>query len=158
MAKENAGWSPGAQSSYGAREVAKTTSAADIAIAGITSTGNIIQELVALAKTNPLIGVVLAIIVTDALSRGTKPVISPAGKVMIYTLIGFTMGVTIVADLAQTADNIISTLEGNGGQGSLNPGELIMPVATTLVENPQPPAPATRAGVPAGALLEKALA
>lgn len=120
-------WSPGAQRSYGARKIAEGTNAADMAIAGINSSGAIVREFVSLAKSNPIVGVVIAGIAIDVAFQAK--LIDAGMKATLVTCLVTAFGVGVVVD---AAEGLISAVTG----GANSTADLIRPSATTIVENP----------------------
>lgn len=130
---------------YALRHVSEGTNSKDVAVAGISSAAAIVRELIAVAKSNPIIGVVLAAVVTDVLAQ-TK-VIRPQTSTFLFTCIGVAFDVSVAASVA----DIFAELNPfSSGGGAANNADLIKPVATTLVENPPV---AANASVPPGATM-----
>lgn len=135
-------------SGYSARKIAEATNGADIAIAGINSSGAVLRELLAVAKSNPIIGVVISAILANVLWRAK--IIDNGTYEFVNVMIGTAFGVTVALDIEQGVLNVLGL---GGGQNE----NLIAPVATTLVENPPAAANAStpNRGGGIGALISK---
>lgn len=112
---------------YANRKVAESTNAADMAIAGINTSGAVIRELISTVKSNPIMGVILAGIVIDVAFKAK--LIDAGMKNTLVACLVTAFGVTVAMDVAT---GIISAVEG----GSNADTNLIQPSAQTIVENP----------------------
>lgn len=141
------------ETGYAEREVAKTHAHADEIVAGITAAKDIVTALIDTAKANPIMGIVLAVVTADVLQR--THIITPKTEAFIFTVCGVAFGVEVGLEAVEGISSIIGDITGHGSSAP-NPADLVRPSPTTVVENPPPPAPATRggsAGAPSGTLL-----
>lgn len=130
---------------YAVRDSAKQSRGADIAVAGIQTSGAILRELIAVAKANPIIGVVLAAVVVDVLYQ-TK-VIRPQTSTFLFTCIGAAFAISAAEG---TVDIFAQLLPWSSSAAASSNADLIKPIPTTLVENPPI---AANQSVPAGATM-----
>lgn len=129
-------YSPAETLGYAAREVAKGSNAADMAIAGINASGAVLRELISAAKANQIVGVILSAIIVDMLAS-TK-VISSKCEAFCFMALATAFGVTVALEVTDAGVSAISAIDPfkSGGPTPPDPADLIKPVPTTIVENP----------------------
>jgi hypothetical protein len=142
---------------YSARKIAETERTQTIGVATIQAVRDVLVEMLSACKANPIIGVITAVVVVDMLHRAG--LITAGAYSACVTFISVAFGVTVAIEVAETGVALITGITG-GGSTAPDPGELIKPVPTTLVEaaNPASPTPAGSAGgilskIPVGALM-----
>lgn len=120
---------------YAARDVARVQANADMAVAGIETTGSIIRELFSAAKANPLIGILAALVTVDILHKagairdGTAMIVFRI--VESFALVSLaTEGISAFSDFVQAIDPFKS-----GGSSNAAATDVLTPVPTTLVES-----------------------
>jgi hypothetical protein len=118
------------------RQVAKTQAAAQVVSTTVEAGAAVIRELVSAAKSNPVIGVALALITANILRKAS--IIDAKTEATIFTIATVAFGVTITLEVVEGIGAAINEIDpfSQGGATPPNPADLIRPSATTIVENP----------------------
>lgn len=125
---------------YAARVVAETQKAQAVEVAGIeaatavaTEGIGILKELIRASVSNPLLGPVAAVIVSDMLQRAK--IIGPGAAGIVQSFSAWSMGVGLGVSAATTAANIIDQLNPFDmfKAPPPNPPDLIRPSAQVVV-------------------------
>lgn len=124
---------------YGRRKVAETNAKSRAVVGGMSLTKDVLVEIISVAKVNPVVGAVLALIMVDILAE--NKVLSPRGATLGYIIVGGAFGVSVADDVINDVTQLITALNPfkQGGATATDPADLIKPVATTFVEAPGTP-------------------
>lgn len=144
------------ETGYAERKVAETQAGAQTKVAAIEAAGGVVRELVSAAKSNPIIGCAVALIVADVLASAR--VITARTEAFIFIMVGTAFGVTVALEVLDTGAAIASSVNpfSGGGATAPDPSELIRPSAQTVVENP-PAIKSADQGVGLGAIASRLL-
>jgi hypothetical protein len=110
------------------KELARMNLGSDV----INTIKEILVELIRAANSNPLIGVLLAIAITDILV--TLRILTPTAATAIYAVIAAVVGVDLASDLISSLAGLVPPIVPFTSKGATSaPSSLIEPSATTIV-------------------------
>lgn len=118
---------------YGERKVAETQRSTSIMVTAIDNLGSIARSLIDGAKSNPIIGVLIALITVDILEQGG--IIRTSTKDLMVKLVLIAFGVEVTAEIAGMIFNALPW----GHAGGTSNSDLLKPTLQTNVENPPVP-------------------